>query len=127
MRGAGGATCYRTMLHSTGELEKLLRINPSPRAEEEKFVEITCQVGFEPHGRASEDWEVFWVLTLPQVARHWKSTSGWRKGAAGWPMSFKGRTLEDVLLQAIAFLQESGLTAQGQHYEGPGQIEGDLS
>lgn len=68
---------------------------------------ITIRVGndFEPHGRASEDWEIIVTLTLYGVPRYWLSNTGWRLGNDFIPMQLNGRTLEDVIRQAIAFLE----------------------
>lgn len=67
---------------------------------------VTIRVGndFEPHGRASEDWEIIWTLTLPTVPFHWLSTTGWRPGQSDAGMRFNGRTLADVLNRATAFM-----------------------
>jgi len=88
------------------ELMKLLKINPAPVDEGRKFIVVSCGVGFEPHGRASETWEIYWTLVLPQIPYHWKSTNGWRRGSTKEPISFKGRTFDDVVSKAKAFLRE---------------------
>ena len=68
---------------------------------------ITIRVGndFEPHGRASEDWEIIWTLTLRTVPRHWFSTTGWRPGNSSDAMRFNGRTLAEVVDKAAGFLE----------------------
>jgi hypothetical protein len=73
------------------------------------LINITCGVGFEPHGLASETWESFWKLELPLVSHHWRSTTGWRLGSnlsKSNCMYFTGRTLEEVLAKADRFLSE---------------------
>lgn len=89
------------------KLEKLLRVRCSPSTDGKEFIRLSCQVDFEPHGRASETWEVVWFLTLPQIPHHWRSTSGWRKGTTDAPIQFKGRTATRVIARAISFLEEA--------------------
>jgi hypothetical protein len=89
------------------ELVKLLHISCAPGSENKDFIRVTCGVAFEPHGRASEAWEIFWKLVLPFYYWSWKSTTGWRRGNTDDPMEFTGRTFESVVSKAIAFLKES--------------------
>ena len=89
------------------ELEKLLKIHAGPRTDGKDFVQISCHVDFEPHGIASETWEVIWFLQLPQIPHHWPSTTGWRKGTTDKPISFSGRTLSEVIIKATVFLKET--------------------
>ena len=88
------------------ELLKSLGIICAPENQDKKFIQITCGVGFEPHGRASETWELWWKLTLPQVPHHWRSTTRWRVGTTEKPIQFTGETFDQVVSQAIEFLTE---------------------
>ena len=89
------------------ELEMLLGLHSTMDG---SHIKISCTTEFEPHGRASETWEVVWFLELLNVPWRWKSTKeGWiePEGVVGHPcMNFKGRTLDDVLTKAINFLKE---------------------
>jgi len=89
------------------ELLRLLNISCAPGTDEKEFIRVSCCVGFEPHGIASETWEIFWKLELPQIPYHWKSTAGWRRGATDKPMTFSGRTFENIVQRAIVFLRET--------------------
>lgn len=71
-----------------------------------EFIRITCSLEFEPHGRASETFEIIWNLFLPQIKYHWPSTKGWKIGTTDKPMGFGGKTLDNVVQQAILFLKE---------------------
>lgn len=70
---------------------------------------LTIRVGndFEPHGRATEDWEIVWTITLHCIPAHWRSITGWRQ-CTGWgadqAMKFRGETLADVVGKATAFV-----------------------
>lgn len=94
------------MMNYMDELERVLKIPCSPTTSGKEFIKVVCGVDFEPHGRASETWEIVWKLTLPQIPLHWKSTTGWRPGTADKSMFFSGRTFNDVVQQAISFLKE---------------------
>ncbi len=97
-------------MDSLENLESLLKVKTKagPDTDGKEFIRISCQVGFEPHGRASETWEVVWFLTLPQIPHHWKSLSGWRRGTTDAPIQFKGRGPVEVIARATAFLNEWG-------------------
>lgn len=89
------------------ELQKLLNIRTGPKTDGKEFINVSCNVGFEPHGRASEDWDVYWALTLPQIQNHWKSTNGWRPCKySTLPMSFKGKSFDEVVNKAKKFVLE---------------------
>ena len=94
---------------SLEKLEELLSVKSlvGPDTDGKVFIRLSCQVDFEPHGRASETWEVEWVLTLPQIPHHWRSTAGWRKGTTDAPIRFQGRTATNVIARAISFLEEA--------------------
>ena len=68
---------------------------------------LTIRVGndFEPHGLASEDWEIIWALTLHTVPFHSLFTTGWRPGESSDGMRFNGRTLTAVVDKAAGFLE----------------------
>ena len=67
---------------------------------------MTIRVGndFEPHGLASEDWEITRTLTLHTVPFHWLSTTGWQQGTTDKGMRFYGRTLDESVDKATKFL-----------------------
>jgi hypothetical protein len=87
------------------ELMGLLKPKVAPLGEGEWF-KLICGVGFEPHGRASETWEVYWQIELPKTPWYWKSTNGWVKGNPNVHMKFHEKTLEGALAKALTFLQE---------------------
>lgn len=91
------------------ELHKLLNIGsklgPSHRGA--RFIRLTCGQNFEPHGRASETWELEWILEFPHIVAHWKHiTHGWLPIVTSQCMSFHGRTSLDVIQKGIQFLNE---------------------
>ena len=86
------------------ELVRLLGL--SNQTSTKKHIEIVCGCAFEPHGRASETWEIYWTLTLPHIPYHWRSTTGWRKGENDRAMWFQDRTFSSVVDQTIRFLKE---------------------
>jgi hypothetical protein len=92
-------------------LQKLydkLKINSklSSKYDRWNFIELECGQGFEPHGRASETWEVLWILRLPHIRYYWKGTNGWQLSDMAFNMQFKGKTQEDAVNQALKFLDE---------------------
>ena len=90
------------------ELLKLLKISCDPNTAGKEFINISCKVGFEPHGRASETWEIYRILTLPQIPQYVKFTDGWKKlESCDLPMRFQGRTYDKVIQKAIIFLKET--------------------
>ena len=92
------------MMTKSRELESLLHLHM--KGEDKTFVKIECGTEFEPHGRASETWEVWWRLTLIGVHWHWLSTKGWVKGTSDKDMDFFGSSMENVMDRAIRFLKE---------------------
>lgn len=77
----------------------------SPEYHKFKFMTIEFGQDYEPHGKASENWEFYWVLTLPHIRYYWLSTNGWVVGDnPKLPISFKARTLEQCARQALDFL-----------------------
>jgi hypothetical protein len=81
----------------------------APEHDGHTLINITCGVGFEPFGLASETWESVWMLELPLILHHWRSTKGWRLGSnlsRSDCMYFAGKTLEEVLVKADHFLSE---------------------
>ena len=68
---------------------------------------MTVRVGndFEPHGLASETWEIVWTLTLHTVSYHFLLTTGWQRGTSDKGMRFSGRTLDEVVAKATRFLE----------------------
>lgn len=89
------------------ELQRLLKIRTGPNTDGKEFINVSCNVGFEPHGKASEDWDVYWTLVLPQIQSYWKSINGWKGREYSFlPMSFKGKTFDEVVDKAKNFLKE---------------------
>ena len=87
------------------ELRRLLKILPSPANDGKEFIKVSCGVGFEPHGRASETWEIYWKLELPEIPLYWKSTKGWKKHDGSRYMIFYGRTFDIVVARAVKFIK----------------------
>lgn len=92
-----------------------LRGKLAPTYQGQDLVVFRCRCEFEPHGRASETWEMLWRIELPFVQYHWKSTAGWRPGKAGLSMKFEGRTLYEAMMKLCTFLEE--MTAEGKEIE----------
>jgi len=86
------------------ELQKLLEsIIPN---DNQLFV-ITCSSEFEPHGRASETWEIIWRLSIPKIPHHWLNLNLlWVRGKTDKPIEFTGRTIDEVVLQALNFVRD---------------------
>ena len=87
------------------ELIKLMGLNNSNIVGE--HLRFSCCAEFEPHSRATEDFEIIWKLELPKVQYHWMSTKGWVIGKAGLTMRFNGRTIDECVVQAVNFLKET--------------------
>jgi hypothetical protein len=85
------------------EIEKLLKVNSM---REGVYLTIECDNQFEPHGKASETWELVYTVTLNRLSAYWLSTIGWRKSEpkTPMPMVFKGRTIADCLERAYKFV-----------------------
>lgn len=67
---------------------------------------VEFKSGFEPNGRASETWEFYCVLTLPDHEQHWKNNKGqYVKCTTRAPFSVKRRTLDECIASAIDFLK----------------------
>jgi len=98
-------------------MQELLRLVPrplGPHTDGHDFVVVRCYCDFEGHGRASETWEEHWSLTLPGMRAYWKDNTGaWRLRNLHLPASFHGRTYNQVIDQAVVYLQ--GLT---EHFGG---------
>ena len=80
------------------ELREAVKVSLGPSTHGQSFIEARCYCGFEGHGRASEAWEEHWELKLPQVP----DTRYHRSG--NFPVSFHGRTWDDVKAEALAYL-----------------------
>lgn len=90
-------------------------VNRLPRKLDKRVVTLTLSYMFEPHGRASETWEDVCELTLETVQAYWKSNQGWARVTRELPMTFKGRTEEDVKRQAIEFIADAPWLKDEQH------------
>lgn len=89
------------------ELMAFFRGMNAPKWDKQIFVVLECGCAFEPHGRASEDWEWYWKLTLPLIPYYWLSTEGWKRGKCEKPMSFLLQTAEGAIEAARDFLANS--------------------
>jgi hypothetical protein len=81
------------------------RISPAEPGTTGNLFVLEYKCGFEPNGLASETWENYWVLRLPQIPAFWKSTNGWVRFMNGLEMEFKGERMRDVAIQAVDFLR----------------------
>jgi hypothetical protein len=68
------------------ELIRLLNIHGHMDA---KLLNLTCNSEFEPHGKATETWEVVWRIELPI-----------------YQVRFADKTYDLVIQKAINFLKE---------------------
>jgi len=95
-------------MNTVNELVKLMNLHwkCTPMTQGKYFINIKCGCDFEPHGRASETWELFWELELVGVIAHWRSLNGWKKCTTDKYMKFKGRTHTEVVNKAIMFIKE---------------------
>lgn len=87
------------------ELQQML----AARAGQENSVlfDLSCAYEFEPHGRASETWEIVWRLTIPSIPYHWQRNDGkWQRGTTDAAMEFKARAIETVVCAAVNFMRE---------------------
>jgi len=107
------------------ELVKTLHLHSklSPTYHDKDLLVIRCRCEFEPHGRASETWEMIWRIELPFVQYHWKGIAGWRPGNPGLSMKFDGRTLYEAMMRLSTFLGE--MAAEGKEIEVKAQTEPD--
>lgn len=88
------------------ELRRLIG-SPGPGLDGQTFIQLTCTCDFEPHGRASETWEMVWTLEIPLVQHHWRNVRDeWIRGSNNAPMRFRGRYPYDVIREAIEFMKE---------------------
>ena len=103
------------------ELVKTLRLHSklSPIYHDKDLLVIKCRCGFEPHGRASDTWEMIWRIELPYVQYYWKSTTGWRPGTPGLNMKFKGRTLYEAMMKLSSFLGDMVIEGKGLEWLQP--------
>ena len=87
------------------EIERLIGVHRHTDAD---LIKIECLSRFEPHGRASETWEVVWRLVLPTVKSFYRLTDGvWRAHASNVVGThFQGRTLMECLQEAVTYLRE---------------------
>lgn len=82
----------------------------TPENDQRDLVKLTCSAEFEPHGRASETWDLVWRLTLPQMPYYYKSldvvrnTVSWKRGSEKLHTYFKGKTPQQCFERAIEFL-----------------------
>ncbi len=86
------------------EIEKLLKVNSMTTG---PYLTIECDNQFEPHGRASETWELVYRVTLNRITAYYLSTTtGWEKSKAKIPrpMVFKGVTIAQCLEKAYKFV-----------------------
>ena len=99
------------------ELVKTLHLHGklAPAYHDRDLVVFRCRCEFEPHGRASETWEMLWRIELPFVQYYWKSATGWRPGNPGLSMKFAGRTLYEAMMRLSTFLGE--MAAEGKEIE----------
>lgn len=93
------------MTNTIADLRKLVPMRLGPTTDGWDFIRLRCYCQFEGHGRASEDWEEHWMLELPAVQHHWHSTTGWREGEGKDGMSFHGKTAQQVIDAALAFMR----------------------
>jgi hypothetical protein len=107
-----GCECKRSGLdkHGVGpvdhihELSNLL--NPRSHWGDLSLISLTMSYEFEPHGRASETWDIIWRVNLPSVPYYWKSTKGWQRGHEEMRgMWFRGETAQQALKEALAFVR----------------------
>lgn len=84
------------------EIETLLKIHWHMDA---KLYRIECNSEFEPHGRASETWEIVYTVTLPDTEFFYKLTDGYHKSDSKiiGPV-FEHKTLVGALTAARDYL-----------------------
>jgi hypothetical protein len=83
----------------------------SPRYQDKDLIVLKCRCGFEPHGKASETWEIIWLLQLPYVRGYWRTRDGWMPYDG--PAKFSGRTAEQVINAALFMVRDMGDDLQG--------------
>jgi len=99
------------------ELVKLLKQRwgfcPGPVGSDTNWLTIHWYYAFEPHGRASEDWEEAWRVTLPGIRAHWRhARDGWVPCKGNGPAHFEARDLRTAIGRAKAFLNEANPNAE---------------
>lgn len=89
------------VLKLLGVKEKLL-----PKYWNADFFELSVRCEFEAFGKASENFDEVWVLKLPNTQYYFRLSDGaYREGTKNLSMSFKGKTMAEVLDRAIDFLE----------------------
>ena len=73
-----------------------------------KLFEILCGYEFEPHGVASESWDIIWRLNIHRIPHHWKNNKNeWVKGTTMNGIEFEDRRADGVINKALSFLHEA--------------------
>ena len=78
---------------------------PQPINHKDVFYVIYCYCDFEPFGRASETWERVYEIEFTDIPYHYYSTTGWKEGTSGNPMSFKAESMDKLEAKALSFLK----------------------
>ena len=99
------------------ELVKLLirkwGFYPATVDSDHNWLTVHWYFAFEPHGRASEDWEGVWKIILPGIRAHWKHLrDGWVPCKSDGPAYFEARELPMVIAKTRAFLDQAN--AEGE-------------
>lgn len=98
---------FDTITELVRTLRLYSKLNPTYHNQNLLVIKSRCE--FEPHGRASETWEMIWYVELPFVQYHWKSTAGWKPGTPGLNMRFSGRTLYEAMMKLSSFLGDMAI------------------
>lgn len=93
------------------ELRRQLEQEKPSGWKDKRILSLDLSSLFEPHGRASEDWEDTWRLTLYEYQNCWRTTKGeWVPTRVARPMTFNAKTPNDCILRALRFLREPHIT-----------------
>ena len=86
------------------EMEKVVfRQTGLHETDKRTLLNITCEYEFEPHGRASETFEIIWCLTFPRLKGRYLNTKKEWVPTLKDGHTIRGRTLADVLTKALDF------------------------
>lgn len=72
------------------------------------IVTVSCE--FEPHGRASETWEIIYRLAIPRIHSYLLMLDGWKMHEnKEWYWECQGRTLENCIEKTVNLLTNANV------------------
>lgn len=106
-------TCY--------EIEDILNLlskiyDGFPAKDMKDLILISVCYEFEPHGRACEDWEIVYRLSIPYIFSYWKGREGWvKRENKDLYWKCKGRTLQKCLDETYDLLSTTNISKRAEN------------